>query len=312
MPKNIPNVVTKIQKYKNKKIDYNTEKSISYSQFSMYLSCPHKWYLTYIKKLAPYQPSIHTVFGTAIHETIQKWITVMYEKSIKASSELDLPSLLVERLKKTYKKEKYNNNHISFSSSEEMQSFYEDGLNILEFLSKKRSDYFTKKYTYFVGEEIPIVQEVRPGVYFKGYIDLVFYDSFFNRFKIIDLKTSTSGWNDYAKKDEAKTAQLILYKEFFARQFNIDVESIEIEFLILKRKIPFDSEFIPKHIQRFTPPSGKIKRGKIMRMFDDFIETVFDENGEYREVEFDKIPSENNCRFCIFKDEKSLCNVGVS
>jgi hypothetical protein len=48
---------------------------------------------------------------------------------------------------------------------------------------------------------------------------LFLYNETLNRFKIIDIKTSTKGWDDKTKKDETKQMQLILYKKFFSQQF---------------------------------------------------------------------------------------------
>ena len=47
-----------------------SNKHISYSQLSSFSSCQRQWYLQYVRKLAPYQPSIHATFGTAMHETM--------------------------------------------------------------------------------------------------------------------------------------------------------------------------------------------------------------------------------------------------
>jgi RecB family exonuclease len=43
-----------------------------------------------------------------------------------------------------------------------------------------------------------------------GYLDVVLYHEPSNTFKIIDIKTSTKGWNKYTKKDESKQFQLVL------------------------------------------------------------------------------------------------------
>jgi hypothetical protein len=40
-----------------------------------------------------------------------------------------------------------------------------------------------------------------------------------------------------AQKDELKQFQLILYKKYFAQQFNIPIDDIDIEFFIVKRKV---------------------------------------------------------------------------
>ena len=83
MPKKVPKIVRQVQEYKKRKIDYETEKTVSFSQFHQYYQCPHKWYLTYVRKLAPYQASIHALFGTAMHETMQEWLDKMYNVSVK-------------------------------------------------------------------------------------------------------------------------------------------------------------------------------------------------------------------------------------
>jgi len=312
MSNKLPEVVQRIQSYKKEKVNYETQNSISFSQFYMYSTCPHQWYLTHVRKLAPYTPSIHSLFGTSVHEVVQKWLTEMYTNTIKSSNEMDLHELLEERMKKTFKKEKYRNGHESFSNPKEMMEFYRDGVGILKFLKRKRSDYFDKKHTHLVGVEIPIVQEVKTNLFFKGYIDLVFYNEKTDKFKIIDIKTSTSGWNKYTKKDDLKISQLLLYKHFFSQQFDIDIDKIDVEYFILKRKLPDTTDYTPKFVQLFSPSSGKIKRGKTMKLFNQFLKDCFDENGQYLDKEFNKEPSKNNCRFCPFKENKYLCNVGVS
>lgn len=311
MSKKLPKEVSEIQNHKRLKIDYTLDKSVSFSQFYTFQTCPHQWYLTYVSKLAPYQPSVHALFGTSMHETIQKWLNEMFTNSIKSSIEMDLNSLLEDRIINNFKKEKYKNSNQKFSNPEELEEFYNDGVNILNFLKKKRYDYFPTKFMHFVGDEIPLTLEIKPGLFFKGFIDLVFYDELNEKFYLYDLKTSTKGWTDYAKKDDSKIGQLVLYKHFFSKQFNIDPDKISVEYLILKRKIPLESEFTPKYIQRFSPTAGKIKTKQILNMFNSFIETAFDDNGNYQTIDFEKKPSSNNCKFCPFNNNKFLCNVGV-
>ena len=111
-----------------------------------------------------------------------------------------------------------------FHHSEELREFYEDGLQILNFIKKKRNQYFTKRGWYLAGIETPITLSPNsgfPNILYIGYLDLVLYHEPTNTFKIIDIKTSTKGWNDYNKKDEDKQFQLILYKKFFSKQFGV-------------------------------------------------------------------------------------------
>ena len=310
MAKKLPKEVTVVQEYKARKVDYDIEKNISFSQLLLYNSCQYKWYLTYPKKLAPYKPSIHTVFGTALHETVQEWLDVLYNQTVKAANEMDLSELLLDRMRKTYKKERYNNGNEDFTTSQELQQFHDDGMEILNYLKKKRAVYFSTKNTYLAGVETPILQEVKPGVVFKGFIDLVFYNSFTEKYLILDIKTSTRGWSDYEKKDETKISQILLYKEFFAQQFNTDVENIDVEYFIVRRKIYEGGDFVPKRVQQYRPASGKIKRKKAIESINKFVNEAFDDNGNYLEREYPKQPSKSNCMFCPFK-ENPLCNVAV-
>jgi len=310
MAKKLPKEVKVVQEYKARKVNYDVEKNISYSQFSIYDSCKYRWYLSYPKKLAPYTPSIHTVFGTALHETVQEWLDVLYNQSVKASNEIDLPTLLLDRMRKTYKKERFNNGHDDFTTPEQLQEFHSDGVVILEYLKKKRGAYFSTKNTYLAGVETAILQEIKPGVVFKGFIDLVFYNTFTEEYTILDIKTSTRGWSDYEKKDETKVSQILLYKDFFARQFNVDVEKINVEYFIVRRKIFEGGDFVPKRVQEFKPASGKIKRKKAMTKIESFVEDAFDNSGNYVDKEYPKEPSKSNCMFCPFKNNP-LCDVAI-
>ena len=71
---------------------------ISYSQLSMFSECPLRWKLNYIDDLSISEPSIHLLFGTAMHEVIQTWLEVMYHDSVKNADLLDLKDMLLTKL----------------------------------------------------------------------------------------------------------------------------------------------------------------------------------------------------------------------
>ncbi len=58
----IPSIVKTIQKQPIQEINYAFHKTISYSQFSIYHECPHKWKLQYKDSLQEHSSTIHTVF----------------------------------------------------------------------------------------------------------------------------------------------------------------------------------------------------------------------------------------------------------
>lgn len=288
-------------------------KHISYSQLSSFATCQRQWYWTYVKNLAPYQPSIHAVFGTAMHETIQTWLETLYYGKVKDAMSMDLDQLLYDNMIKSYKANKVMNSHQHFSSSEELTQFWIDGKHIISWLKKNRNVYFTRNTMELAGIETLLYQELRPGVKFKGFIDLVFYHPLSDRWTIMDIKTSTSGWNDNAKKDDKRLSQILLYKEFFSKQFDIPIDKIDVEYFILKRRVPKDAEYaaMERRVQTFTPPSGKIKRGKAISMMNEFVETAVDINGEYIEKEYPTNPSKWNCNFCAFREMK-ICPDAVT
>jgi Zn/Cd-binding protein ZinT len=297
--KSIPAKVKLVRESKLKQKKSNIH--ISFSQLSTYQNCNHKWYLQYVKKLLPYDPSIHAAFGTGMHETIQKWLDVLYNDKVKTANEMDLDALLYEEMVKAYKSQKAQNGHQTFSSAEEMQMFFQDGKHILNYLKKKRGGYFSTKGTHLAGIETLLYHEIKPGVMFKGFIDLVFYNEISDTWLLVDLKTSTSGWSKWAKEDEVKTSQLVLYKEYFAKQFDIDVEKIDIEYFILKRRVPKDAEFaaMQKRVQSFKPASGKVKRNKAVQGIENFIDDAIGANNEFKDYKpYITNPSKGNCMFC--------------
>ncbi len=72
MKKKLPSILKEIKTKVLPEIDYATQKSISYSQMSMFNECPKKWSLQYREGHKQFTSSIHTVFGTALHEVLQQ------------------------------------------------------------------------------------------------------------------------------------------------------------------------------------------------------------------------------------------------
>ena len=320
MPKKLPKIVTEIRNNPPSEVNYAYQKNISYSQMSIFRGCPYRWKLQYKDKIRKFTSSIHTVFGTAIHEVIQHYLDVMYETSGANADKINLEELFQEKFIGEYQKQYKSNKNQHFSSAEEMREFFEDGVGILDWFKKKRSKYFSKRGYHLVGCEIPIViapNKMYNNVLYMGYLDVVMYNEKTNTFKIIDIKTSTRGWRDQDKKNEDKQFQLLLYKQFFSEQYSIPLDGIEIEFFIVKRKVLDwdDEKLMSPHqayrVQTFTPPSGKIKLNRAKNAINDFITTCFSTGGEIKEIQFNKNPSKWNCNFCPYKEDKENCGEGL-
>ena len=262
----------------------------------MFKQCPRKWKLHYKDKISQRDTSIYLVFGIAIHEVIQEYLTVYYEVSKVKANEIDLEEKFQQVFIEAYQKQYKQNNNSHFSDAVQMREFFEDGIEILKFFKKKVSGYFSKRGTYLVGIELPVINvpnRMFNNILFKGMLDIVLYNETLDEFTIIDIKTSTRGWHDKMKKNEDKQFQLILYKQYFSELYNIPLDKIDVKFFIVKRKLYENSDWAQTRIQEFSPPSGKIKLGRANRYVNDFMSQVFDSQGNIKEQNY---PC--TCKYC--------------
>lgn len=302
--------------YVNPKFDLKLEKPknanlVSFSQFSQFSKCPLSWKLSNVDKLHKKESSINTIFGDSMHSVIQQWIQVMYTQTIKASNEMDLRFMLLSEMKANYALA-VESMGTNFATKEELTEFYMDGAETLMWLKRRRTHYFDPRNEILIGTEVPLTVQV-DGVWFVAYLDLVRQIKVSKKILIDDFKTSEKGWNDWAKSDDIKTSQLILYKQFYSQQYRVPIDDIEVEYIILKRKINEDAMFPEKRIQRFKPTQGKITRSRVSKNFDDFIKSCFLPDGSFNLVHQYVANSGNNgrnCKFCEYINRSDLCPPG--
>ena len=282
---------------------------VSFSQYSMWSSCPQQYKLNYIDKLGESSGNIHTLFGSAMHETIQHYLSVMYGVSKKQADEIELDRLLLDRMKENFTKEKEALSEGAPCTQSELEEFYGDGRRILSWFKKYCSKFYSKSGYELVGIEIPLNANIKPGVHFIGYIDIVLKDLAENSIIIVDLKTSTMGWNQYQKADKMKNSQILLYKKYYSELFNIPLTKIKVEYQIMRRKLPEDSAFPIPYISKHVPPNGSPSVNKVYDEFMEFINTVFDDDGAFKDIEFPKVPGQNkkNCKWCEFMS-RGICD----
>ena len=202
----------------------------------MWDKCPYTWKANYVDKAETFKGNIYTLFGSALHETIQAYLVCFYERTIKEADALPLEEILMYRMKESYKQSKEQHGDDFEVTKEDMAEFYQDGVNIIEEFLKKKTRYFSKKNTELVGIEMILDYDISEKMKFKGYMDVVLHEKKTGRMRIIDIKTATMGWNKYMKADKNKTNQLLLYKHFMSKQLDISVDKIDVEYLILKRR----------------------------------------------------------------------------
>jgi hypothetical protein len=275
---------------------------VSFSQYSMWSSCPQHYKLQYIDKLSESTSNIHLVFGTAMHETLQEYL----EKCLRISKSqadkmMNLNEMLKQKMRTLYLKES-NNGELPICSKDELVEFLNDGNIILDYFQKRANfnKFFSLKDDELVSIEQPINAKIKENINFLGFLDLVIRNNSNGRYKIIDFKTATKGWSKYQKSDPVKNAQLLLYKKLYSEMIGVSIDMIDVEFIILKRKISESLDFTVPRISRHVPASGKPSINKAWNSFIEFVDNVFDENGAYRiDIEFQKQPSKL-CGWCEF------------
>ena len=277
----------------------------------MWAQCPHRWKTAYIDGQREFSDNIHTLFGTSMHEVIQTFLTVMYNDTAKMAEALPLEDMLRTRMKRNFENVLKNNGGEMFCTEKDMVEFYMHGVEILKFIRKKRAQYFSKKGYELVCIEVPLNYDLPNNIKFIGYIDVVIKDTVRDVIKIYDIKTSTMGWNKWMKADKNKTDQLLLYKQFYSKQFNHPMDRIEVEYFIVKRKLYENLDFPQKRVQKFAPANGKPSINQVVKRLDEFMTECFNSNGEYNtEHTYSKVASKKNCRYCDF-NQTEFCDAGV-
>ena len=284
-------------------------KRISYTQVSMFTQCPHRWKTNYVDKISKREGSIHLIFGTAMHEVLQNYFTIMYEHSVKAADAFDSETFLYNRLVETFKKDK-ETSEVFEVTQEEMVEFYNDGLAILDFFKKRRGEYFSKRGYELIGCEVPVDLDLPNNLKWIGYLDLVIKDTVHDVIKIYDIKTSTMGWNKWMKMDKGKTDQLLYYKQFYSKMYNHPIDKIEVEYFIVKRKLYENVDWPQRRVQKFSPASGTVSMNKVARKLSKFINEGFNEDGSHTTNVLLPTPSKKSCRWCEF-NQTEHCKVGV-
>ena len=188
--------------------------------------------------------------------------------------------------------------------------FFVDGCNILDFLKKRRGDYFQKRQYELIGCEVPVNVEMKKNIKMVGYLDIVLKHKPTDTITIIDIKTSTRGWNKWMKADKNKTQQLLLYKQFYAKQYNHPIDKIEVEYFIVKRKLWEEAMFPQKRVQKFVPASGTVSMNKVNKGLNLFLENAFDDEGNKLSENIIPTPSKKACKWCEFKNTE-YCTQGV-
>jgi hypothetical protein len=282
------------------------KKRVSFSQFSWWLKCPHKWYLDYVQGHKQFEDSVNTCFGTAIHETFQHYLKTLYTETVEVADSINMYDYF-----KTAFENELKRTELKYTE-DEYTEFVFDGEDIIKEFSEtaNRIKHFPKEKYELIDIELEIEMPIKNNINFIAYVDLVLREKKSGNIKIFDFKTSSRGWNDYMKDDYTKTSQLILYKAFYSKKFNVPLHNIDVEFFILKRKLLENVKYPQSRIQLFTPRHTNSVIADTINTFVEFLDKSFTSDGNYivDVKNFPKNPGERkkNCTYCPHK--KIRCN----
>ena len=270
----------------------------------MWRECNYKWKLNYVDKLGTYDQSIHTIFGTAVHRVLQDWMEqdLYGDKTQKFATTVDLGDKFKEILIEEAKPHMKTEDGFLFTR-QELEEFYHQGCDIIQYVQKNQEKFFPTKDTKLFAIEHELNMTINNNVYFIGYIDIVTYNEKTKIYTLYDLKSSSRGWNQYAKQDKKKTDQLLLYKIFFAKELGVSEQQVKVSFVIMKRMLPESQYPIPR-VSEFEPASGTPSLKKAWDGLNEFIGNAF--LGEDYNPNQVASPSKNNCKYCPFS-ENGLC-----
>jgi hypothetical protein len=285
-------------------------KRVSYSQYSLWDQCPRQYKLKYIDKVSLSIGSIHTIFGTGMHETIQQYLVTMFADTRVKANALDLNAILMENMKVAFReertklKENGENDPTKICTKAELKEFYNDGVEFLTWFKKPKNQakFYRKKGMKLIGIELPLNIKLRDGIENISFLDIVLEDLVNDEIIIIDFKTSTKGWGKWQRGSDVKKNQILLYKRWYSDQYIVSESKIRVQFHIMRRKLPEDSDFTIPRMSKFLPSDGKISVNRAVKSFDTFLNTVFNDDGTFKNVDDDsfvKKPSKL-CDWCPF------------
>lgn len=228
--------------------------TISYSQLSDYLACHNKHYLGYTKKLKSYDSdTIHLIFGTHIHSTIERFLKKELTKE-KALIYFSNCMLSPETRAK--------------QPTELLVKFKNQGIKVLnEFFSK-----FAWNEIIVIENELELLEPIFKNFYFTGKVDFIYrYKSFIY---IADFKTSTKEWDKWKFGDEHYGLQLKLYKWFYCQKTKIPYDNVRLAYMVLNRNEEEDNN-IKQLVNIYEVPSSYGEIRKSYNILVDALQTIY-------------------------------------
>ncbi len=266
---------------------------ISFSEIFIFEECSFRHKLLHVNKLGQELPNQFLIFGTTMHNGMEQFLlnhhytTYNHQETINNSiKELD---------------NKFN--EINFI--DENKEWETSLIRILTDWTKWLQEGFPSYKLY--GAEIQLFEPIEGHIntFFKGFIDLVLKvpkqpkkgsKIDLNKpieyvYHIIDFKSCSFGWTFDQKTDPMKKMQLILYKYFFCKKFNINPKDVKCSFLLCKR-IPNKKSGC---FELLDVSVGDITTKRSLEIIDKMLVSL--KKGLYKK-------NKKSCKYCQFTNTK--------
>jgi len=214
---------------------------ISYSEMHDWIECQWRHKLKYIDKIDLDSESIHTLFGQVVHDSLEGYVSqpkgsrvaINTEQVQKDWTEKHLVEFKQRVAASIYKD--YTDKASEFDSSFEP---------IFDAVPKWMDEQFPDWEIF--GAELKLYESVNDSIknrFFKGFVDCVIKMPNPKKkgefiYYVLDWKTTSWGWSFEKKTSFNKQLQLVLYKHFISKTYNIPMKDIRCGFVLLKRKPP--------------------------------------------------------------------------
>lgn len=292
------------------KEDFN----ISFSKYSTYVQCQHKWYLQYILKL-PRDESSELLFGSSVHTVIEEICTKkILQRLYKIDPDKTVRDIFMSSLKENLSKITDISFLKEFRDKNLAPIFMFQTVKIIRELNffQRFKDWNIYKVEYQL-DKLNIFENDECKILFTGFVDLILKHKREPRYLLLDWKTSGKSWDIEKKLQQNKDfyAQLCLYKNYVSKIENIPFEQIETTFINLPRNTPEDVKLFPVNltveetesfVNRFIYTSYKMFKHKQHLTNFEKIKMVTKENFCHR-CKF------NVPEFCSDSDEFQQVNV---
>jgi len=263
---------------------------ISYSTYSLYKNCGHRYYLENVIEAPDFVPSIYAYFGEAMHDSLRKGV----EHGLNEEERINNFVYVFKKL--------VMDNLQGYPDFIKLKEFTEQGVEILKIMPTER---LSEKYI-FIGAEELIVEQMYENYSFVGFIDLILKNKLTGKYVVIDWKTSTLPWDiEQKKSDKTFMSQMMFYKYFYALKKNIPLQDIECKYVVLNRLKGLSDRDGYGAIQNVEIDTNESLMEEVLEDLakttrDIFIRKVF------TKAKLEK--RKESCKYCPFNKNYKLCN----